>query len=240
MLTYTKKYIKPVIFTIFAVTLVITFFLAFLKQQPEDTTKQRVKSNTKEQNAEESNLPSKMKTAAPLSPGRLEMLEKRMITLEEAQKRVPVKIALPTYLPKGVTLRGVIIYPAPPSNPLKNFGEISLYYTQGIQIAEYPAHQPLEIDFILAEQMKNLPDQAPDVYGVKHIDRKMTVKGRPGYGDEKNDVADRWGAKLHIPSRVRFDMDGTGEFEYLSIGIDADNHSLDEVLKIAESMEYPK
>ena len=43
-----------------------------------------------------------------------------------------------------------------------------------------------------------------------------------------------------MPSGVGFDMDGTGEFEYLAIGIDADNLSFQETIKIGESMEYPE
>ena len=163
-----------------------------------------------------------------------------MVSLEEAQKRVPAKIALPDYLPAGTVLKGIIIFPAPPDNPEKKFGEINLYYTNGIQIAEYPRHQPFDIKAFLDNERKNLPYEAPDEAGKRHIPKKIRVKGKEGLGQEQYDQVMWRGEKSHVSSIVDFDMEGSGGFEYLLVGVLGENLPLDEVLNIAESMEYPK
>lgn len=264
MRKHIKQYKKIFGLLILAAFLATTsYFFIFSKQELKEKTRQSGSENG------EGKLVTELK---PIGRGKLlppppppGFLESQMISLEEAQKKVPVKIALPTYLPEGISLKGVVIYPAPPDNSQKAFGEISLYYTKGVQIAEYPLHQPFDVKGFLRFDAENLPSRAPDSQGKKHIFQEIKAKGRVGVGrDQYDQVVGRVseddlskniqsnmrddgnkGVELnHVPSTVTFDIDGTNGFEYLVVSVAGDLHgpsiSLEETLKIAESMEYPE
>src|SRR3989304_7309296 len=111
MNAYAKKHLKPIIFIIIGIMVLTAVILLILaNEKPKETTAKRTQANIKEEPVEKFRPPfqGRLGHAGPAPPGFLESL---MITLAEAQKRVPVKIALPSYLPEGTTLKGVFINP---------------------------------------------------------------------------------------------------------------------------------
>ena len=240
------KFMKPKIFivlglAVLATALVFSFTLQKAKDgTKKDLTKKNTRPNVEEQEAGKLGRNfGGMPTLPDDPPG---TLEKQMISLEEAQKRVPVEIAIPSYLPKGTTLKGVIIFSKPSDvPPFKENGnyEINLYYTNDLQIAEYTAHKPFDVENFLHLDTESLPTQVPDAQGKKHAYKKIKVKGKVGVGKERSDQV--LGQSInHVPSDLTFDMASTGEFGHLWVGILAKNHSLEETIKIGESMEYPE
>lgn len=131
MAAYINKRLRLTILIAVILAVALIVFMFFMKQPPEKTAKEKTAKKVAQQVIQKDrkalNIESVLEREAPDNyeffmggierppwEELLKKLEPLMVTLEDAQKRVPAKIALPTYLPAGTVLKGIIIFPAPP------------------------------------------------------------------------------------------------------------------------------
>ncbi len=229
MSLYVKNKKLLLILTLVTIGSLIVVCLIFIQQRSAEKEGDVAITNTS-QNIRE----VQPKLPAPMPKDKL---EEKMMTLEEARKKVPYEILLPSYLPTEVKLKGVALDPPPPGFEDKYAGEIILHYTNDIRISEFPTKEPyFDVEARLREEKELLQYRAPDQQGKCHSMQKITINGKIALGREGHEQVIR-GETKRVPTMVIFEREGSGDFKYVTVLVEAENLPLEEAIKIAESIK---
>lgn len=160
----------------------------------------------------------------PMWPWEGPILAAERLTLSEARTRVPFTIPLPTSLPESAALEIGEVWVSGSQVPLdlgeevyRELHSVAVVFTNGCQMIIHQMDSPPDWDGVIAQQSP--------------IFSNVTVDGRPGMGTSPG-VQEITGGQHRYPGSVSWWADG------LQITIYSDSLPLEELVKIANSVQY--